>query len=168
MSAKNVLDYVNFKIIDILNENSSVPFVELAKQIGISDATVHTRVKKLISMGIIKKFSIFVDNNLIGYDHLAFIMVKVEKGKADQAVMVLETIEEILEIHEIYDKFDLLVKIRAKSLNNMRDTIVNKILTISFVKEIELMTVLRTRKEEQMVSLRSDLYEKSKDFFGLG
>ena len=168
MSSKNVLDYVNFKIIDILNKNSSVPFVELAKQIGISDATVHARVKKLISMGIIKKFSIFVDNNLIGYDHLAFIMVKVEKGKADQAVMVLETIEEILEIHEIYDKFDLLVKIRAKSLNNMRDTIVNKILTISFVKEIELMTVLRTRKEEQMVSLRSDLYEKSKDFFGLG
>lgn len=167
MSAKNVLDYVNFKIIDILNKNSSVPFVELAKQIGISDATVHARVKKLISMGIIKKFSIFVDNNLIGYDHLAFIMVKVEKGKADQAVMVLETIEEILEIHEIYDKFDLLVKIRAKSLKNMRDTIVNKILTISFVKEIELMTVLSTRKEEQMVSLKSDLYDKSKDFFGL-
>lgn len=167
MSAKNVLDYVNFKIIDILNKNSSVPFVELAKQIGISDATVHARVKKLISMGIIKKFSIFVDNNLIGYDHLAFIMVKVEKGKADQAVMVLETIEEILEIHEIYDKFDLLVKIRAKSLKNMRDTIVNKILTISFVKEIELMTVLSTRKEEQMVSLKSDLYDKSKDFFDL-
>jgi Lrp/AsnC family transcriptional regulator for asnA, asnC and gidA len=165
MSSKNLLDYVNFKIIDILNKNSSVPFVELAKQIGISDATVHSRVKKLISTGIIKKFSIFVDNNLIGYDHLAFIMVKLEKGKADEAVIILETIEEILEIHEIYDKFDLLVKIRAKSLKNMRDTIVNKILTVSFVKEIELMTVLRTRKEEQMVSLRNDISEKSRDFF---
>jgi len=162
---QNILDYVNYKIIDVLSKNSSLPFVELAKQIGISDATVHTRVKKMISTGIIKKFSVIIDNNLVGYDHLAFIMVKLENGKTDQAVATLEEIEQILEIHEIYDKFDLLVKIRSKSLENMRDIIVNKILSIKEVKEIELMTVLRTRKEEQMVSLRTEISEKSKDFF---
>jgi DNA-binding Lrp family transcriptional regulator len=162
---QNILDYINYKIIDVLSKNSSLPFVELAKQIGISDATVHTRVKKMISTGIIKKFSVIIDNNLIGYDHLAFIMVKLENGKTDQAVAILEEIEQILEIHEIYDKFDLLVKIRSKSLENMRDIIVNKILSITEVKEIELMTVLRTRKEEQMVSLRTEISEKSKDFF---
>lgn len=162
---QNILDYVNYKIIDVLSKNSSLPFVELAKQIGISDATVHTRVKKMISTGIIKKFSVIIDNNLVGYDHLAFIMVKLENGKTDQAVAMLEEIEQILEIHEIYDKFDLLVKIRSKSLENMRDIIVNKILSITEVKEIELMTVLRTRKEEQMVSLRTEISEKSKDFF---
>lgn len=162
---QNILDYVNYKIIDVLSKNSSLPFVELAKQIGISDATVHTRVKKMISTGIIKKFSVIIDNNLVGYDHLAFIMVKLENGKTDEAVAILEEIEQILEIHEIYDKFDLLVKIRSKSLENMRDIIVNKILSITEVKEIELMTVLRTRKEEQMVSLRTEISEKSKDFF---
>jgi Lrp/AsnC family transcriptional regulator for asnA, asnC and gidA len=162
---QNILDYINYKIIDVLSKNSSLPFVELAKQIGISDATVHTRVKKMISTGIIKKFSVIIDNNLVGYDHLAFIMVKLENGKTDQAVATLEEIEQILEIHEIYDKFDLLVKIRSKSLENMRDIIVNKILSITEVKEIELMTVLGTRKEEQMVSLRTEISEKSKDFF---
>ena len=162
---QNILDYINYKIIDVLSKNSSLPFVELAKQIGISDATVHTRVKKMISTGIIKKFSVIIDNNLIGYDHLAFIMVKLENGKTDQAVTILEEIEQILEIHEIYDKFDLLVKIRSKSLENMRDIIVNKILSITEVKEIELMTVLGTRKEEQMVSLRTEISDKSKDFF---
>ena len=162
---QNILDYINYKIIDVLSKNSSLPFVELAKQIGISDATVHTRVKKMISTGIIKKFSVIIDNNLVGYDHLAFIMVKLENGKTDQAVATLEEIEQILEIHEIYDKFDLLVKIRSKSLENMRDIIVNKILSIKEVKEIELMTVLRTRKEEQMVSLRTEISEKSRDFF---
>ena len=162
---QNILDYVNYKIIDVLSKNSSLPFVELAKQIGISDATVHTRVKKMISTGIIKKFSVIIDNNLVGYDHLAFIMVKLENGKTDQAVTILKEIEQILEIHEIYDKFDLLVKIRSKSLENMRDIIVNKILSITEVKEIELMTVLGTRKEEQMVSLRTEISDKSKDFF---
>lgn len=161
----NFLDYINYRILDVLSKNSSLPFVELAKQIGISDATIHTRVKKLLTLGIIKKFTIFVDNDLLGYDHLAFINLKIEKGRTEETTTNLMEIDEILEIHEIYDKFDLLIKIRSKNLDNLRDIIVNKILSINYVKETELMTVLRTRKEEQMISLQKEMSEKTKEFF---
>jgi len=148
-----------------LSKNSSLPFVELAKQIGISDATIHTRVKKLLTLGVIKKFTIFVDNDLLEYDHLAFINLKIERGRTEETTNNLMKIDEILEIHEIYDKFDLLIKIRTKNLDNLRDIIVNKILSINYVKETELMTVLRTRKEEQMISLQKEMSEKTKEFF---
>ena len=161
----NFLDYINYRILDVLSKNSSLPFVELAKQIGISDATIHTRVKKLLTLGVIKKFTIFVDNDLLGYDHLAFINLKIEKGRTEETTTNLMEIDEILEIHEIYDKFDLLIKIRSKNLDNLRDIIVNKILSINYVKETELMTVLRTRKEEQMISLQKEMSEKTKEFF---
>lgn len=161
----NLLDYINCRILDVLSKNSSLPFVELAKQIGISDATIHTRVKKLLTLGVIKKFTIFVDNDLLGYDHLAFINLKIERGRTEETTKNLVEINEILEIHEIYDKFDLLIKIRSKNLDNLRDIIVNKILSINYVKEIELMTVLRTRKEEQMISLQKEVSEKTEEFF---
>ena len=161
----NFLDYINYRILDVLSKNSSLPFVELAKQIGISDATIHTRVKKLLSLGVIKKFTIFVDNDLLGYDHLAFINLKIERGRTEETTNNLMKIEEILEIHEIYDKFDLLIKIRTKNLDNLRDIIVNKILSINYIKETELMTVLRTRKEEQMISLQKEMSEKTEEFF---
>ena len=161
----NFLDYINYRILDVLSKNSSLPFVELAKQIGISDATIHTRVKKLLTLGIIKKFTIFVDNDLLGYDHLAFINLKIERGRTEETTNSLMKIEEILEIHEIYDKFDLLIKIRTKNLDNLRDIIVNKILSINYIKETELMTVLRTRKEEQMISLQKEMSEKTEEFF---
>jgi Lrp/AsnC family transcriptional regulator for asnA, asnC and gidA len=161
----NFLDYINCRILDVLSKNSSLPFVELAKQIGISDATIHTRVKKLLALGIIKKFSIFVDNNLLGYDHLAFINLKIEKGKTEETIKNLMEIDEILEIHEIYYKFYLIIKIRAKNLDDMRDIIVNKILSINYIKETELITVLRTRKEEQMISLDKEINQKTKEFF---
>src|SRR5215204_6489094 len=154
-----LLDYINCRILDVLSKNSALPFVELAKQIGISDATIHTRVRKLLTLGIIKKFTICVDNDLLGYDHLAFINLKIEKGRTE------ETARNLMEIHEIYDKFDLLIKIRSKNLDNLRDIIVNKILSINYVKETELMTVLRTRKEEQMISLQKEMSEKTKEFF---
>jgi Lrp/AsnC family transcriptional regulator for asnA, asnC and gidA len=161
----NFLDYINYRILDVLSKNSSLPFVELAKQIGISDATIHTRVKKLLSLGVIKKFTIFVDNDLLGYDHLAFINLKIERGRTEETTNNLMKIDEILEIHEIYDKFDLLIKIRTKNLDNLRDIIVNKILSINYIKETELMSVLRTRKEEQMVSLQKEMSEKTEEFF---
>jgi Lrp/AsnC family transcriptional regulator, regulator for asnA, asnC and gidA len=62
----------NLKIIDVLSKDSSVPFVEIAKQIGISDATVHLRVRRLRDEGIISKFTLSVDNDLLGYDHLFY------------------------------------------------------------------------------------------------
>ena len=161
----NFLDYVNCRILDVLSKNSSLPFVELAKQIGISDATIHTRVKKLLTLGIIKKFTIIVDNNLLGYDHLAFINLKIENGRTEETTKNLIEIDEILEIHEIYNKFDLMIKIRSKNLDDLRNTIVNRILSINYIKETELITDLRTRKEEQMISLNKELNQKTKEFF---
>jgi DNA-binding Lrp family transcriptional regulator len=57
----------------------------------------------------------------------------------------------------MYGQFDLLLKIRAKSLEEMREVIVNKIGRIPQIREAELMTVLKTIKEEQMVPLKKDI-----------
>jgi Lrp/AsnC family transcriptional regulator for asnA, asnC and gidA len=149
----SLLDDVNLQIIDILGKDSSTPFVEIAKRVGISDATVHLRVRRLIAAGIITKFTISVDNNLLGYDHLAFMRINIKPGFADQVTEELSYIEEVLEIHEMHNRFDLFLKIRAKDLNHMRDIIENKIRTLHNIVETELMTVLKTSKEEQIVSL---------------
>src|SRR5215213_8441650 len=153
----SLLDDINLKIIDILSKDSSVPFVEIAKQIGISDATVHLRVRRLKDEGVIDKFTLSVDNGLLGYDHLAFIGINIRPGLADQIIERLSNIEEVLEVHEMHGRFDLFVKIRAKDLNHTRDIIENKIRKLPNIVETELMTVLKTKKEEQIVSLKKDI-----------
>ena len=159
----DLLDNINLQIIDFLGRDSSTPFVEIAKHIGISDATVHIRVKRLIAAGIINKFTISVDNNRLGYDHLAFMGINVEPGFAEEITDDLSKVEEVLEIHEIHGRFDLLLKVRAKNLEQMRDIVVNKIRILPHIIETELMTVLKSRKEEQMVSLKKDLSDKADD-----
>jgi Lrp/AsnC family transcriptional regulator, regulator for asnA, asnC and gidA len=155
------LDDVNLKILDILSRDSSTPFVEIAKQIGISDATVHIRVRRLTAAGIISKFTISVNNDLLGYDHLAFMGINVEPGSAEEVTVNLTDIDEVLEIHEMHGRFDLLLKIRAKDLNQMREIVVNKIRKLPNIIETELMTVLKSRKEEQIVSLKNDILQKT-------
>jgi Lrp/AsnC family transcriptional regulator, regulator for asnA, asnC and gidA len=136
-----------------------MPFVEVAKQIGISDATVHIRVRRLIADGLIKKFTISVDNNMLGYDHLAFMGINIEPGFADEVTEGLLKIDEVLEIHEMHGRFDLILKIRAKDLDQMREIVVNKIRKLPRILETELMTVLKTRKEDQLVSLKKEVHD---------
>ena len=157
----DLLDDINLKIIDLLSADSSTPFVEIAKQIGISDATVHIRVRRLISAGIISKFTISVDNNRLGYDHLAFMGINVDPGTAENVTTALSNLEEVLEIHEMHGRFDLLLKIRAKNLYEMRDIVENKVRKLPSILETELLTVLKTRKEEQIVSLKKDIEDKA-------
>ena len=147
-----LLDEVNLRILDILSRDASRPFVDIAKELEISDATVHIRVRRLLAAGILRKFTIATDNALLGYDHLAFIGININQGSANEVINLLSQFDEILELHEMYGQFDLLLKIRTKSLGEMRDIVVNKIGKIPQITEAELMTVLRTIKEEQLTS----------------
>lgn len=147
------LDDINLSIIKILSNDSSTPFVEIARRIGISDATVHGRVRRLVASGIINKFTISVDNNLLGYDHLAFIGINIEPGFEEGVTTNLSHIDEVLEIHEMHGRFDLMLKVRAKNLEQMRDILENKIRALAHVMETELMAVLKSRKEVQIVGL---------------
>ncbi len=157
--SERLLDDINLKIIDVLSKDSSVSFVEIAKQIGISDATVHLRVRRLRDEGIISKFTLSVDNDLLGYDHLSFIGINIRPGLADRITEELSTIEEVLEVHEMHGKYDLFVKVRAKDLNHTRDIIENKIRILPNIVDTQLMTVLKTSKEEQMASFNNHVAE---------
>jgi len=120
---------------------------------------VHIRVRRLIADGLIKKFTISVDNNMLGYDHLAFMGINIEPGFADEVTEGLLKIDEVLEIHEMHGRFDLILKIRAKDLDQMREIVVNKIRKLPRILETELMTVLKTRKEDQLVSLKKEVHD---------
>src|SRR5690242_9914396 len=109
----NLLNYVDLHIIDILSRDSSTPFVEIARQTGVSDTTVHSRVRRLIDEEVISKFTLSLNNDLLGYDHLAFTGISVRPGFADHVLEELSNLDEVLEVHEMHGKYDLFTKIRA-------------------------------------------------------
>jgi Lrp/AsnC family transcriptional regulator for asnA, asnC and gidA len=131
--------------------------VDIARELEISDATVHLRVKRLLAAGILRKFTISIDNTLLGYDHLAFVGINFNNASGDEVIHTLSQFDEVLELHEMYGKFDLLLKIRARSLQEMREILANRIGTIPQIIEVQLMMVLKTVKEEQIIPLKRDI-----------
>jgi Lrp/AsnC family transcriptional regulator for asnA, asnC and gidA len=158
----DLVDETNLRILDILIRDASKPFVEIAKELEISDATVHMRVKRLLASGVIRNFTISTDSRMLGYSHVAFMGINIRQGCADELVGFLSKQDEILEVHEIHGRFDILLKIRARSLEEMRDIIVNKVRPLPQISDAELMTVLKTVKEEQAVPLAKDISERTR------
>jgi len=131
--------------------------VDIAKELEISDATVHIRVKRLQAAGILRKFTITTDNVLLGYDHLAFVGINISQGSGEEVLTALSQLDEVLELHEMYGQFDILAKIRARNLKEMREIIANKICKIPRITEAQSMMVLKTIKEEQIIPLKRDI-----------
>lgn len=142
------MDELDLRILEALRVDSRRPYLELAKEFGVSDATIHLRVKKMIEEGVIKGFTILIDHEKLGYGMIVFIEVRVRPGTADEAVSKLSSIDGVLEDHEIHGHCDILLKVKAKGLAELRDKIVNQIKKVEDIVSSEAYTVLKVVKEE--------------------
>ncbi len=160
-----ILDLINLRIIEILEKNAMTTFIEIARIVGTSDATVHLRIKKLQQSGIIKKFTILINNCLLGYRTLVFIGVRIKQQDPEKIVSELVSIDEVLEVHEIYSYFDILIKLRTKDLEHLREIVALKIKKIDGIEDLTVMNVLKTNKDELNISLDKEIENRKIIFF---
>jgi Lrp/AsnC family transcriptional regulator for asnA, asnC and gidA len=146
----NKLDDMDKKIINELQKDSRKPFVEIAKEVGVSDPTIHARVKKLQDNGVIKQFTTVLSPGKVEKGVAAFIEINMKPNNVEEVIKRLENIDDMLEIHETHGDYDILVKLRAKSNDELRDVVVRKIHSIPNINNIKVTTILKTRKEKQL------------------
>ena len=67
------LDEIDYKVLDLLIDNSRIPYTDIAKKLLISAGTVHVRIKKMEDAGIISGSSLKLDYKKLGYTFIAYI-----------------------------------------------------------------------------------------------
>ncbi len=75
------MDQKDKNIIDILSNDSRMPYTVIAKKIGVSESTIRNRIKVLEEEGIIQKYSIVVNPAKVGYNTVAIVGLDVEPSK---------------------------------------------------------------------------------------
>jgi len=149
--AKFKLDEIDHQILDMLIDNTRIPFTDIAKKLLISAGTVHVRVKKMEDAGIIKGSSLTLDYNQLGYSFIAYVGVYLQN--TSQTKFVLQRINEIPYVtvaHITTGKFNIFCKIRAKSTENAKNII--------FMLD-DIDGVYRT---ETMISLEESINDKKR------
>jgi len=140
------LDEIDYKILEILRRDARTPFTEVGRDLGISDATVHVRVNKMMDAGIIKRYTIVVDKEALGRKIRGFMLINVNPGSLEAVANQLVENERVSAVYEIHGPNDLIVEVEAGALDEMRDLVL-EVREIPNVATSELITVFKVWKE---------------------
>ncbi len=138
--AMSMPDATDRKIIETLRANSRTSFLEIARQLGVSEGTVRKRVKNLVERKVIRKFTLEE-----AYDTTAIIeIVTSTQVGTDGIVKELRTVPGMQTVMEVAGRFTILcmVKTKAKGLDEVND-IIEQIRIIKGVLQTETFPVLR-------------------------
>lgn len=149
--ARPDLDAIDRKILKFLLRNARMPFLEIARECGISGAAIHQRIKKLSDSGVILGSSLIVNPKTLGFYVCAHIIISLKDPQLlQQTVEQLKEIPEIVEGHFITGKGNILVKLYCKDNEHLMRTIFDGVLRIQGVTTTETIISLQESFQRQI------------------
>ena len=140
------MDEIDRGIMKRLKKNARTTFVDIGKAMDISDATVYNRVKRLMEIGVITRFTIEVDRAALGRRTRGFILISVAPGSVKDVSTQICEIKKVQEVYEVHGSEDLIVKVEAENLRKLRPVIL-KIRKVLGVADTEFIPVFKTWKD---------------------
>ena len=129
------------KIVEFLRNNSRESFVDIGKNLKLSESAVRRRVKNLVSSGTIKKFTVEVGE---GNTTSAFVLISVESSMDTSKVSSKITkIQGVKTVYEITGQYDITVVIRASNITEINECI-DALRKIPGVTDTNSVIILRT------------------------
>jgi len=146
------VDKLDRKILLILQEDSRKSYLEMARQLKLSETAVRSRVKKLVENGVIKKFTTIVDWEKVGKTTQAVICLNIGGEMGPVVGSQLVDISEITDIYTVTGDIDLILKVICDDTNHL-ERIIEKLRSYDFIERTITYVVLRRVKENNGVAL---------------
>lgn len=135
------LDAVDRKLISLLRTDGRAPVVQLARELGVSRATVNKRLERLTASGRVLGFTVRTRDSSDDDDVRAISLIEVEGRTTDQVIAALRGVPEIQSLHSTNGGWDLVAEIRADSLRTF-DQVLGRIRSVDGVINSETSLLL--------------------------
>ena len=139
------IDDLDLTILSELSEDASISVPKLSKKINVNPSVVYSRIKRLIKRKLIERFTIVVNDHELGYGVKALTGINMDSKQRDNVIEELFKISGVREIAEVTGRFDILVTMYAKSLDEMHRIISDKIGRIDGVLSSESFIEMKSR-----------------------
>ncbi|MEZ7494859.1 Lrp/AsnC ligand binding domain-containing protein [Leeuwenhoekiella aequorea] len=145
------IDGIDKIILRQLMDDARKPILEIARQVGISGAAIHQRLRKLEKSGLISGSKFIVDPKILGYNTMAFVGIYLDRAMSNpKAVKQLEEIPEVLECHYTTGNWSIFIKILCKNNEHLMHLLNKKIQAIEGVSRTETFISLNQQIERQI------------------
>jgi Lrp/AsnC family transcriptional regulator for asnA, asnC and gidA len=145
------IDDLDEKILKLITKNARIPFLEVARECGVSGAAIHQRVQRLLNIGVVSGSEFLINPQKLGYNTCAYMGIYLEKAKYHtRVVQELTKIPEIVECHYTTGQYAIFIKVQTKTNKHLKKLIDNEILEIEGVARTETFVSLEMEFKRQV------------------
>jgi Lrp/AsnC family transcriptional regulator for asnA, asnC and gidA len=146
-----IIDGIDKKILRALMEDARTPILEIARQVGISGAAIHQRLRKLEGSELISGSKFVINPKALGYTTMAFIGIFLDKASSNpDAVKQLKKVSEVLECHYTTGNWSILIKVLCKDNEHLMHLLNKEIQSIKGVSRTETFISLEQQIDRQI------------------
>ena len=142
------IDDLDLKILSELSNDASISVPKLSKKVNINASVVYSRIKRLIKRGLIKKFTVIINDEALGLNVKALTGINMDSKLRDNVLNELFKVPEVREVSEVTGRFDVLVTMNARSIDEMHQLISEKVGRIEGVQKTETFIEMRKTARE--------------------
>ena len=145
------IDGIDKIIIKRLVKDARTPVLSIAREVGISGAAIHQRLRKLEKSKLIDSYQMKINYKSLGYSTTAFVGIYLETSAVlSSTIKRLKEISEVLECHYTTGKFTVFIKVLCKSNDDLMGLLDSKIKPIKGVSKFETFMSLNQQFERQI------------------
>ena len=146
------MDETDRKILRALQKDARASFKKIGEDVGVSEATVFVRVRKLRESGVLRGFKAVVDPRAVGKGLTAIMLVRASPKSLTGALDALKRLDDVYEIYDVTGQYYSILKVRTENTDTL-GKVIDEIGTIEGIAGTETIVVLRTVKEESSVKI---------------
>ena len=138
-------DDMDMKLLRELTDDGSVSIPNLAKKMGVNSSVLYSRIKRMKEKGLIVRFTIEVDDSMLGIGVRATIGINRDPKAKAQVHKAILAVPEVTEMAEVTGRFDILATLRTSDLEALHTIVIEKIGKIAGVQGTETLVELQKR-----------------------
>ena len=146
-----IIDGIDKKILRALMADARTPILEIARNVGISGAAIHQRLKKLEKSKLITGSKFIVNPKILGYSTLAFVGIYLDKAaNSEEIIRSLKKIPEVTECHYTTGGYSIFIKLLCLDNAHLMHLLSANIQPITGVLRTESLISLEQQIDRQI------------------
>ena len=146
---KPEIDVKDLKILKLLRERGDLTVRQISSKTGMPITTVHNRIRRLRDSGIIRRYTIEVDNSKIGKTLSAYVLVKADSAylKANRKnqhdlLKILGKLDFVERADIVTGEIDMVLLIRARDVGELDKIIIEKLRQVEGIASTQTLVIL--------------------------
>jgi Transcriptional regulators len=145
------------RILSELTKDASISVPQLSKKLNVNASVLYSRIKRLGKRSLIKKFTVIINEGMLGINVKATVGINRDPKLKEPIHSELLRIPEVRSLSEVTGRFDMIVNVNARTLEELHNIVIERIGKIEGIQNTETFVEMQRTEKEPVYAVQPTL-----------